>query len=95
MNGLSYEEWPSVKPRFRQQFSIEQQELLDDIVEVYLPKTAYELEQMTHDEDPWVIARNGLEPDKASHQVITHDMMQIYYVKLLRQGEVNATSYLP
>jgi len=78
----------------KQQFSIEQQELLDDIVEVYLPKTAYELEQMTHDEDPWIIARDGLEPDKASHQVITYDMMRIYYANVLRQGDVNATPHI-
>ena len=65
----------------KRQFSTEQQELLDDIIEVYLPKTAYELEQMTRDDGPWVIARDGLEPDKASHKVITHDAMQKYFVE--------------
>ncbi|HWS84323.1 MAG TPA: type II toxin-antitoxin system antitoxin SocA domain-containing protein [Ktedonobacteraceae bacterium] len=78
----------------RQQFSTEQQELLDDIVEIYLPKTAYELEQLTRDEDPWVIARDGLEPDKASHNVITHDAMQKYFAELLKQGNIDDTSHI-
>jgi uncharacterized phage-associated protein len=68
----------------KQQFSPEQQELLDDIIEVYFPKTAYELEQMTHDEDPWITARNGLAPYEASHNIIAHDVMQKYYAGMLK-----------
>lgn len=78
----------------KQQFSAEKQELLDDIVEVYLPKTAYELEQTTRCEDPWIIARDGLEPDRASHKVITHDTMQKYFAELLKQGDINDTSHI-
>lgn len=65
----------------RQLFSAEQQELLDDIVEIYFPQTAYALEQMTRDEDPWVFARQGLAPHESN--IITHDAMRIYYVKML------------
>ncbi len=78
----------------KRQFSAKQQELLDDIIEVYFPKTAYELERMTRDEDPWVIARDGLEPDKASHKVISHDAMQKYFAELLKQGDINDTSHI-
>lgn len=76
----------------RQQFSTEQQELLDDITEIYLPKTAYELEQLTRDEDPWVSARACLAPFEASHNVITHDAMQKFFAELLKQGNVDGAS---
>ena len=76
----------------RQQFSAEQQELLDDIIEVYLPKTTYELEQLTRDEDPWISARAGLAPFEASHNVITHDAMQKFFTGLLMQGNVDGAS---
>ena len=78
----------------KRQFSAKQQELLDDIIEVYFPKTAYELERMTRDEDPWVIARDGLEPDKASHKVISHDAMQKFFAELLKQGNADDTSHV-
>ncbi|HYT41450.1 MAG TPA: type II toxin-antitoxin system antitoxin SocA domain-containing protein [Methylomirabilota bacterium] len=78
----------------KQQFSTEQQELLDDIVEIYLPKTAYELEQLTRDEDPWIFARAGLAPYEASHQVIAHDAMQKFFAELLKQGNADDTSHV-
>ena len=78
----------------RQQFSSDQQDVLDDIVEIYLPKTAYELEQLTRDEDPWVIARAGLAPYEASHNVITHDAMQRFFGGLLKQGNSDDTSHV-
>jgi uncharacterized phage-associated protein len=69
----------------RQQFSSEQQELLDDITEIYFPKTAYALEQLTLSEDPWIIAREGLAPYEPSHNIITQDSMKNYYARMLRK----------
>lgn len=70
----------------RQQFNVAQQDLLGDIIEVYFPKSAYELEQLTHDEDPWILARNGLKPDVASHNVIEHGVMKRFYAQM-KKGE--------
>lgn len=64
-------------------FSVQQQDLLDDVIEVYFPKSAYELEQLTHNEEPWVLARNGLQPDVASHNVIDPDVMRRYYAEMV------------
>ena len=69
----------------RQQFSPEQQELLDDITEIYFPKTTYALEQLTQSEDPWIIARSGLAPYEPSSNIITQDSMKNYYARLLRK----------
>ncbi len=69
--------------KIRQQFSPEQQELLDDITEIYFPKTAYALEQLTQREDPWRVAREGLAPYEPSSNIITQDSMKNYYARML------------
>ncbi len=67
----------------KQQFSPEQQELLDDITEIYFPKTAYALERLTQSEDPWLAARSGLAPYEPSDNIITQDSMKNYYARML------------
>ena len=69
----------------RQQFSPELQELLDDISEIYLPKTTYALEQLTQSEEPWIVARQGLAPYEPSSNLITEDSMKNYYARMLRK----------
>jgi uncharacterized phage-associated protein len=67
----------------RRQFSSEQQEILDDIIEIYFPKTAYALEQLAQSEDPWRVARSGLAPYEPSNKIITQDSMKRYYARIL------------
>ncbi|MFH1766832.1 MAG: type II toxin-antitoxin system antitoxin SocA domain-containing protein [Patescibacteria group bacterium] len=54
-------------------------EFLHDVVKVYMTHGGYELELMTHKEDPWIDARQGCEPDEHSGEVITKDSMRDYY----------------
>jgi uncharacterized phage-associated protein len=71
----------------KQHFDSEQQTLLNDITEIYFPETGYALEQLTHSEDPWIFAREGLAPYEPSHNVITRDSMRVYYAKKLAEEE--------
>jgi uncharacterized phage-associated protein len=50
-----------------------------DVLEVYGPRSAYELERMTHAEAPWLEARGNLPPDHESKAVISEDTMRKYY----------------
>ncbi len=52
---------------------------LKEVWHTYGQFNAYELERMTHSEEPWKRARAGLEPDESSHNVITKDAMMRYY----------------
>ncbi len=52
---------------------------LDEVAEEYFACDAYELEQMTHAEQPWITARNGLPPDAASTALIEKEWMKEYY----------------
>lgn len=65
--------------------SAEKQKLVDDVVNVYAKKTAYELECMTHAEAPWIKARKGLDPSEKSRNPINKPFSAKYYRKLLNK----------
>lgn len=54
-------------------------QFLNDVADEYFACDAYELEQMTHAEFPWMQARRGLPPDAPSEAVIQKRWMQEYY----------------
>tara|TARA_B100000508_G_scaffold140877_2_gene144002 strand:- start:1344 stop:1817 length:474 start_codon:yes stop_codon:yes gene_type:complete len=60
-------------------FSDDQLGFLKEVADVYMTYTAYELEKMSHNEDPWIIARAGLPADEACNNVVTKESMMEYY----------------
>jgi uncharacterized phage-associated protein len=54
-------------------------QFLDEVAEEYFACDAYELEQMTHAEDPWNLARGNLAPDAPSNEVIKKEWMKEFY----------------
>lgn len=52
---------------------------LQEVTDEYFACDAYELEQMTHREEPWQKARVGLMPDQPSTNIIQKNWMQEYY----------------
>ncbi len=52
---------------------------LEEVWRVYGGLNAYDLERLTHSEDPWKNARAGIAPDVSSHIVITKNSMRDYY----------------
>ncbi|MGB3515575.1 MAG: type II toxin-antitoxin system antitoxin SocA domain-containing protein [Elainellaceae cyanobacterium] len=54
-------------------------QFLDEVAEEYFACDAYELEQMTHAEDPWNWARRDLAPDEPSNEVIKKEWMKEFY----------------
>ncbi|AHJ27250.1 Putative prophage protein (ps3) [Nodularia spumigena CCY9414] len=54
----------------------EVREFLDELAEEYFACDAYELEQMTHDEEPWKWARGNLASDAPSNEIIKKDWMK-------------------
>lgn len=58
------------------------EEHLVEIIDVFGVETAVSLELMTHREDPWLKARDGLHMTDPSQKVITKDSMWFYYSSL-------------
>lgn len=52
---------------------------VQEVLEVYGGMSAYQLEQLTHSEEPWLKARGNTPPDEPSTAVISHDDMKAYY----------------
>jgi len=54
-------------------------------MQVYSSYSGYELEIMTHEEDPWLNARGNLELDEPSCEEITIKDMASFYKKLAEE----------
>jgi uncharacterized phage-associated protein len=65
-----------------------EQSLLDDVLDVYLGFSSWDLERLTHEEEPWIEARRGLSPDEPSDREISPATMTTFYRK--RSEEANA-----
>lgn len=59
-------------------------ELLEQVCDSYFGLTAYELERLTHNEDPWRKTREGLADDEISERVISKDLIKDYYSAFIK-----------
>ena len=62
-----------------EEFDSQTRNHLDEVMDVYGGLSAYDLEKLTHQEDPWRNARGDLPPDAPSNNVISHQDMRDYY----------------
>lgn len=73
-----------IKPNLDEELS----EFLDIILNTYKEFDGDQLENMTHNETPWIEARGGLEPEKASNNIISDETIKRFYSKLMETGQV-------
>lgn len=59
--------------------SDEQKDTIDHVLEHYGERNAQWLSQLTHMEEPWKQARNGVPDDVGCDNIITKESMAIYY----------------
>ena len=69
-----------VRPQFRtdnlQRDAIQH---IDEVLEAYAGFSGSELEDMTHREDPWIVARRGVSPSARCEREIDEQIMAEYY----------------
>lgn len=58
---------------------------LEEIIEVFGGYSSYQLERMTHQEDPWKNARGDVPLGEPSNEVISHEDMANYYTQLIEE----------
>lgn len=56
-------------------------EFVDFILENYMKFTGVQLESMTHKEDPWILARKGLDPTARCETIISPESLIKFYGK--------------
>lgn len=73
--------------RCMNQFDEFTQQLLVDVAKEYFGLEPYHLERLTHSEEPWQKARNGLPDDEPSTAVISKEEMKRYYTQFIDFGQ--------
>lgn len=61
------------------QISNEKARFLDSILETYAGLTGSQLEEMTHNEDPWIQARKGYRPSERCEVELSEELMGRFY----------------
>ena len=65
---------PSVSPRVETH--------IKELMSAYGDFSAYNLERMTHQETPWIEARQGLQDDERSNRIISREAMKVFFSEL-------------
>jgi uncharacterized phage-associated protein len=52
---------------------------INNVLEVYAPYSGNQLEELTHQEEPWQEARKGYKPSERCEVLISEQLMQEYY----------------
>ena len=73
---IGVSEWPSGNP---DNLTRDEAEHIDIVLGFYGDRPAHELSELTHREDPWLNARQGLPPGTRSTVEITPQSMYEYY----------------
>jgi len=63
----------------------DQIDLINDVIKKYGKQSGYNLECLTHNELPWIEAREGLSPNAPSNNIISKKTMKKYYSELLHR----------
>lgn len=65
----------------------EYSDYVEEVLEAYGHLTTHQLELLTHEEDPWRLARKGLKPWESCNNVIAVDSMRDFYRSQLLQSQ--------
>jgi uncharacterized phage-associated protein len=84
--------WQPILAEVELQIDNRTSDFLSEVAAEYFACDAYELEQMTHAEEPWQRARKGLPPDAVSTAIIEKDWMREYYGARVEKNPENQTS---
>jgi uncharacterized phage-associated protein len=84
--------WQPILTEVEPQIDKHTSDFLSEVAEEYFACDAYELEQMTHAEEPWQRARKGLPSDAVSTAIIEKNWMREYYGARVEENSENQTS---
>lgn len=69
------------------EFDEETKEVLEYVKENFAKYDAKFLEEMTHNQEPWILSREGLDPDERSDKTISKTSIANYFISLIHQPE--------
>lgn len=84
-SGYGWNEIPQLDITEEIDITRKEKKLLDQIWEIYGKYDATQLEILSHTEEPWKNARNGIEELVSSNEEITYEAMGQYYREILNE----------
>jgi uncharacterized phage-associated protein len=87
----SVDSWPWGKPKHLRK---NERKTVQLIIESYGKLTGRRLSQLTHNEDPWRSARNGLAPTASSSREIPLTVMKAYYSVIDQEDDAELVTSL-
>lgn len=60
-------------------------DLTDQVIYKYGALSSFELEMLSHSEQPWLVARGDLPPTVQSNAIIDRELMKSYYSSLIKK----------
>jgi len=69
------------------EISVDSKELIDEVIERYGDYSGDDLEALSHQEQPWLEAREGLEEWHPSTKIISKEVMRKYFLKLYEEAQ--------
>lgn len=77
--NMGWDEIPKCTFRHEQSFSEEELDIMNQVWDVYGRFTGNELESLTHQEEPWIEAREGLQPYEPGQKDLNMKTIFKYY----------------
>lgn len=74
---------PLPSQRMAQILTLDQLELIDEVLNIYDAESGLELEALTHSQDPWINARGGIPMFEKCTNVISKENMKAYFRKFV------------
>ncbi len=88
-SDVTYSEYDfDVDNELKSSISSDQFNVINDVLNTLSKWTGSELENATHDESPWLIARGNLAPNQPCTSIIDKKQMEDFYKKELNAGKV-------
>lgn len=66
----------------------EAEEILNYVIEKYAKYDAKYLEELTHNQEPWLFSREGLDPDERSDKTIDKQYIANYFINDVFQPDI-------
>lgn len=71
-----------------EELDIEATEVLNYVIDNFSKYDAKYLENLSHKQEPWILSRNGLDPDERSDKTITKESISNYFINEVFQPEM-------
>lgn len=68
----------------------EAEDVLNYVIDNFSKYDSKYLEELSHDQEPWILSRKGLDPDERSDKTITKESISNYFINEVFQPELEA-----